>query len=494
MTIKEVHEKLADNDLYHKHQEFINLFYSASREQQDFFLNNVAKERINILKAPDAMRAIINGYDPSGSVMLRAIRECNLPKLHLEPSNSHPYTFDLSSMPESYQLRKLCYDCAPDQVYSHVMNVPGSPPAHQGWNYHIKVNNVSDYARVVRALVPELQKMGVSFTLINPTSFLSPTLPQCDALIIPGSINFNFNKLSDEAKQILRESVDLKARNNEIDISGRVFARYGILNIIDSFRKEITSPLGEICKPLLCANRTPDWVSTNKNDIINFYEHALTRLEKSNDYRAFLQERETMCLCKDNNYIYATFVIRDDDIEKIKDIFDKRPDLNKLSFLTSHQVPTESGTRTEHLLMMHKNDLERCIDIGILNKDDFEHDIFMICDCCDVQLNRPDWDVDIHQFIVPNNSVDALKNCTTTWIPDNMFSVSVTDIAVLSCDCALIDKTMDVLEKLQIPAITFNEKDAIDLQSFINEKYNNGEFGFYNSDIVDEIDIDSPEL
>ena len=69
MTIKEVHEKLADNDLYHKHQEFINLFYSASREQQDFCLNNVAKARINILKAPAAMRAIINGYDPSGSVM-----------------------------------------------------------------------------------------------------------------------------------------------------------------------------------------------------------------------------------------------------------------------------------------------------------------------------------------------------------------------------------------------------------------------------------------
>lgn len=268
----------------------------------------------------------------------------------------------------------------------------------QGWKIHVSVKDYEDYDRVLHTLVPNLEKYGFQYKLINP-QFLYSQLDSDQkgkAITIylkPGDDLeklFSRNPLSPTTTLLKESAVDIP---HEQKIAGRAFARYG------SFRGEmanaILNPSGTIQTDPRYDVVRPDFVDTEPTlkDISNFYSAAIARSYNTQNYKDFIEEAllgTHTWRCEQNpewdsrrhNFVVITFA--PEDYQKIKDIIGQ----------VDRQFSGIFKTSTEQYGVIYKNHATQVL-AALEEKG--------------ITYERPEWDKKYNVIAVDNKDLEYLS-------------------------------------------------------------------------------------
>lgn len=100
----------------------------------------------------------------------------------------------------------------------------------QGIKLHISVRDYVDYVATLRKIVPVLQKYGVTFKVVKPTSFsnfLEGHSKQQGKFITIYPCKCNFKLVIEELINVLNDSEGVIPVIGDVHIGGRIFGRYG---------------------------------------------------------------------------------------------------------------------------------------------------------------------------------------------------------------------------------------------------------------------------
>ena len=463
---------------YIAYKSFRDVFFSATREQQDFFLNNCLDDKTFSHEARLMMQDIINGKDPRGI----------LPELNLEKSDKQPYEMPPLSAEDRIH----------EAMLEHMKGWTGHDRAlikgewaQQGWTLNIAANDMEDYARKCEVLLPELNKMGVSFSIVKPCDFEQYKTGENrnQFITIYGGPNLDFTKLSPEAQAVLHEPSDGTVHGN-MQIDGCLFCRYGTIGLRTNDNALITNPNGYLeadwRDPRIAY---PSFITFNKNDVLNFYSQSEQKFAQTGDYRAFLQERETMAFCDGYNYAYATFKINQQDIGKVQAALSRNDTNTSLSFVTSHDVSDgRGGTQKEYLLMTHKSAMtaEFTYQNGQHAFNSFNSPLLQDLVNQGVNLERPEWDYRGDAFIVPNNSTPQLEElCSRTAGLGAYIGTTENGTAFIQCDTMFVDTLKDSLEnEFNLPFSVYDPTLENDARDFVNQMFDYGQKGEISMDEI----------
>ena len=464
---------------YIAYKSFRDVFFSATREQQDFFLNNCLDDKTFSYEARSMMQDIINGKDPRGI----------LPELNLEKSDKQPYAMPPLSAEDRIHEAMLEHMKG---WHGHDRALIKGEWAQQGWTLNIAANDMEDYARKCEVLLPELNKMGVSFSIVKPCDFEQYKTGENrnQFITIYGGPNLDFTELSPEAQAILHEPSDGTVHGN-MQIDGCLFCRYGAISLRTNNNALITNPNGYLeadwRDPRIAY---PSFITFNQDEVLNFYKFAEDRFAETGDYRAYLQEKETMMPAIEGEYAYVAFVIPDENLAKVSSaLLMSQPDSASSAFITSHTVPGIDGQPTkEHLLMLHKTDVEQLFG----NWQELDVNQFWEKGVSEM-IERPLWDVRNCSFIVPADCAETIQMRIAPGTPSEIINLEIDEsgVMILNCDQAMVDQMLTVLEQEQIPVIEYNKEFAIEAQSFINDKWTEHDADFFElNDLVESLDLD----
>ncbi len=464
---------------YIAYKSFRDVFFSATREQQDFFLENCLNDNVFSYDARKMMQDIIDGKDPRGI----------LSELNLDKSNKPPYEMPPLS----------AEDRVHEAILEHMKGATGHDRllkkgewAQQGWTLNIAVNDMEDYARKCEVLLPELNKMGVSFSVVKTGDFEQYKTGENrnQFITIYGGPNLDFTKLSPEAQAVLHEPAHGTVNGN-IQLDGCLFGRYGAIVLRSDRNALITNPNGYLEADWRDPKFAyPSFISFNKDEIFNFYKLAEDRLAETGDYRAYLQERETMMPAITGEYAYVAFVIPDEHLINVSSaLLMAQPNSAGSAFITSHLVPGADGQpKEEHLLMLHKTDVEQLFG----NWQELDANQFWEKGISEM-IERPLWDVRNCSFIVPAECAEIIQMNIAPGTPSEIINLEIDEsgVMILNCDQAMVDQMLTMLEREQIPVIEYNKEFAIEAQSFINDKWTEHDADFFElNDLVESLDLD----
>ena len=159
----------------------------------------------------------------------------------------------------------------------------------QGWKIHFSCDSQRDYLRTLSIMIPELVKNNVQFKIVKPeyfqTEYSESNLYGKEFTIYPNE-NFKLSNFSQDFIDCLNEEVKRKPHTDK-NIGGRANTRYG------GFRyRDILDGKGNYVKD----NREPGVYKPNFvddvdiYDVLNFYDKIHQKLEKTFDYKLYMQE------------------------------------------------------------------------------------------------------------------------------------------------------------------------------------------------------------
>ena len=247
----------------------------------------------------------------------------------------------------------------------------------QGWKMHISANNLEDYRKLLETALPEFNRYGVIYKVLDPYSFESFSSGAQAGKHITVYLNeaFDMSKFSPELRDMLQEQGPIV--EGELSLGGRMFARYG------RFREE---PIDKLVCPYGSFSYderglySPSWASVSEpNQIMSIATMYAERLNSTNDYKAYAQEMFTMNHMAPNNYLYCALEINAQDIELVEELLSDYKNNNFGSF-GSAIYELEGHT----YVMLHEND----IDFAYV----LEHQ--------DVKYIRPDWDYKCNMYFI----------------------------------------------------------------------------------------------
>lgn len=493
-----------------------NAFNALEPDKQDFFLEHVAREDKDPKLLMGFAKIVGEGRDPSSCLNmdyydLARVNFYDLPEITTRQQeysqqnymDAHQTDFMKNlTQSQGMEYRQLTPDERIGNIISqHVTgnsnsyycqaNVSLDTIAHQGWKFHVAADNKEDYARLCETLVPDLAKNGVLFKVVRPEMF--ETQMNGDqigkAITIYGGPGFDLAKLSPESQAILGETCQTQVYG-DARVDGRVFARYGTFHKSRAAQNYITGPDGQaILDPKYERKVCPDSVPFNKNDILNFYSQSEQKFAQTGDYRAFLQERETMAFCNGYDYAYMALKVNPQDIGKIQSALSRNDTQTSLSFITSHQISDgRGGTVNETLLMVHKSALSASFNYqnGEHAFNSFHSPLLQDIANQGINLERPEWDYRGAAFIVPNNSIPQLEElCNRTAGLGAYVGVTENGTAFIQCDTMLMDTLKDSLEnEFHLPFTVYDQTLEVDARDFVNQMFDHEQCGEISIDEV----------
>lgn len=493
-----------------------NAFNALEPDKQDFFLEHIAREDKDPKLLMGFAKIVGEGRDPSSCLNmdyydLARVNFYDLPEIATRQQeyaqhnymNAQQTDFMKNLTPsQGMEYKQLTPDERIGNIISeHVTgasnsyycqaNVSTDTIAHQGWKFHVAADNKEDYARLCETLVPDLAKNGVLFKVVRPEMFdVQMAGDQIGkAITIYGGPGFDLNKLSPESRAILGETCQTQVYG-DARVDGRVFARYGTFHKSRAPQNYITGPDGQaLLDPKYERKVCPDSISFNKNDILNFYSQSEQKFAQTGDYRAFLQERETMAFCDGQNYAYASFKFDPKDIGHIQSALRAHDVNTSLSFVTSHEVSNGmGGTTTEYLLMVHKSAMTAGFNYnnGEHAFNSFHSPLLQDITNRGVNLERPEWDYRGAAFIVPNNSTPQLEElCSRTAGLGAYIGTTENGTAFIQCDTMFVDTLKDSLEnEFNLPFSVYDPTLENDARDFVNQMFDYGQKGEISMDEI----------
>ena len=264
--------------------------------------------------------------------------------------------------------KEFCHNIDPDKI------------PIQGWKIHVSVNNLQDYEKVLSKMLPRLEEQGVQYKVVNPQYLerqlmsnqhgkaitIYPT-PGCDLKKL-----FPSNPLSPTHRLMNQQSVEV---NNELQLMGRVYVRYGALRGI---QPDLLTPEGYRTGETRGQAVAPSFVDVQPSlsAITQFYSDASTRYGQTKNHKDYVEE---MLLgthtygCAQNpewdsrrhNFIAIQF--NHEDYDRVKNIIDSQRGFSCMFKMQG----AEYG-------MVHNNDAQA---------------IFQALNEQGIPYNRPGWDV-----------------------------------------------------------------------------------------------------
>ena len=281
--------------------------------------------------------------------------------------------------------KEFCHNIDPDKI------------PLQGWKIHVSVNDLQDYEKVLTKLLPRLEEQGIQYKVINP-QFLERQLSsnqQGKAITIyptPGcDLNklFSANPLSPTHQLLNQQAV---AINNEIQLMGRVFARYGALRGVTS---DLLSPDGIRIGDTRWQSAAPSFVEVQPSvsAISNFYSAASLRYGQTRNHKDYVEE---MLLgthtygCSQNpdwdsrRHNFITIQLNHEDYDKIKNIVEAQHGFSCMFKMQGAEY-------------------------GIIHNDDAQS-IFQALTEQGIPYNRPGWDISYNISVIePGKEQEMLQ-------------------------------------------------------------------------------------
>lgn len=235
----------------------------------------------------------------------------------------------------------------------------------QGWKLHISSNDIDDYKKILSCALPEFDKAGVMYKIVNPSQFSKFTNGEQAGKHITIYLTeaFDVSKFSQELRAILNEKAT--PVNGEMEMGGRIFARYG------KFRGNDPSSLVNIEKGKsrdVRGMHAPEWVKPlSPEQVLSYVSDCKARLEQTGDYKAYAQEMFLMHEMVPGNYLYMAVEINPLDIEDVTDAVKYSSNYGSAVYeLDGHAY-----------VMIHEQDKENVL--SQLQRDD-------------IKYIRPEWD------------------------------------------------------------------------------------------------------
>ena len=342
----------------------------------------------------------------------------------------------------------------------------------QGWKFHISATNLADYKRLCEVAIPEFQKLGVQFKVVRPEVFESFNAgkQQGKALTIYPDPSFSFKNFSPQLQALLCENTE-KPPVGDMQIAGRIFARYGRFRKAPIEEHFISGPNGNIeYDPKKFRNVTPNFMGTPTTDsILNFYENAKEKFEKTGDFKTYMQEYYTMSECDGKSHGFMCVEIPANQVENAKYVLNNA---QNNSYGLTFMCPEDASGVAK--IMIHHSDIPQAF-YGLANAG--------------IQAVRPGWDVKYtYHEIAPGQEKNALGLAKEINDKYGMRAVSVVEVEkgkfALKCDTVFNQESLDMCKQRNLPIRDYEPQEKGAITKFV-EKLTGKELGFTERDITD---------
>jgi hypothetical protein len=438
-------------------------------ENYCFFNNfNISESKIMTL----IVKTVAQDKDPNSLIDMTyadAIRidKNTLPDLHISDTppqqNNLTKEIDLSFKPERSQ----------DEICENIFNImdknnpgilsdffyqsgnvnPNEVPI-QGWKFHISASSLEDYERLCEVAIPELTDLGIAFKIVRPDKFQE----QMDSQQIGKSItiypteSFDTKNFSPELRSALFDTESVEPLGDK-KMAGRVYARYGRFQASNTDVLSITDSYGNISPdPKTYKKPEPDFLAKKSpENILGFYSMSKEKYLKTNDFKTYLQEKNTMLECDGKNHCYVAVKMNAEDYSKIYRIITNPGNTNcPQSFITQ--------VNNEYCLMVHKSEFDKMY-IGLNSQN--------------IEFERFDWDLKNNYYVVPDKAFKALSEIFEGQYGVEIYK-TVDNVAILQCDTVFNKEILESCRDHNIPVTEWDADRANDLQYSVDVMYEQG--------------------
>lgn len=380
---------------------------------------------------------------------------------------------------------------ASNRTFCQSTNVTVNSLANQGWKFHISVDSLEEYEKLCEVAIPEFQQLGVKFKVVRPELLedFNESTQQGKAFTIYPDPSFSFKNFSPQLQSLLCQDSEIKPLD-DMQIAGKIFARYGRFRGAPIKESYITRPDSNIDRdPKAYHGIMPKFfTSRDTNKILNFYDNALEKFNKTGDFKTYMQEYYTMAECDGKSHSYMCVEIPANNI-----------DMANALLSISHKTQDESGkevtyapnnkfglsfvcTATEDVarVMIHKSDIPQAFYTLANNS---------------ILAQRPEWDVKYtYHEIAPGQEKNAVGLAQEMNAKYNMQAISVVEVEngkfALKCDSVFNREALDMCIDRALPIRDYEPHEKGSLTKFV-EKLTGKDISFVEKDVTNSITPDN---